>query len=65
MTHIRGAAFRLSAADTALAYTQARPTPMGVVLVPDDRPYGHYWVVSVADADLLERRGYKVVDAGT
>jgi hypothetical protein len=59
--NIPGAVFRFSTAQTALEYAKARPSPSRVVLVPDERPYGHYWVVSLLDALVPERRGYKVV----
>jgi hypothetical protein len=60
---ISGAVFRFSTAAAALAYARERPSPSRVVLVPDDRPFGHYWVVSLLDALTLERRGYKIVNA--
>jgi hypothetical protein len=59
--NVAGAVFRFSTAAAALAYARERPTPARVVLVPDDRPFGHYWVVSLLDALTLERRGYRVV----
>jgi hypothetical protein len=60
---IPGAVFRFSTAAAAHADAAERPSPSRVVLVPGDRPYGHYWVVSLLDALTLERRGYKILDA--
>jgi hypothetical protein len=57
------AAVRFSDAKPAHDFARESPTPARVVFVPDKMAYGHYWVVSVEDAQTLEQRGYKIVDA--
>jgi hypothetical protein len=42
MTHIS-----FDTAEAALAFTSSQLSPMRVVLVPDDRAFGHFWVVSL------------------
>jgi hypothetical protein len=60
---IADAAVRFSDAKSAHDYARESLTPVRVVVVPNRMTYGHYWVVSVEDAQTLEQRGYKIVDA--